>query len=212
MKNTGKYAIVFLMLLLTSGFVFIDDHFSKGAPPANLEKLPLVIGEWRGRALAVDDRVKCILETDYIISRDYADQDGRHVLLSVVYYPDNKIGFHNPESCNVGAGSHIVQKDVQSLTLESPNIAPEEFRVNRLILDGDRGRKVIGYFFVSGDYMTCDYTKFRMHMMGQQMGFRTPSGAQIQIHSEVRSDIKTTEKIIADFLRVLKPILSQYAS
>jgi EpsI family protein len=211
MKNRGKYAIIFLFLLLTSGFVFVDEHFSKGAPPSNLEKLPLMIGEWRGTNFPVEERIKHILETEYIMNRDYVNRDGRHVFLSVVYYPDNKIGFHNPESCNVGAGSHIVHKDVQSLMIERPDGGSEIFKVNRLILSGERGDKVILYFFVSGDYMTSDYFKFRLHMMKQQMGFRTPSGAQIQIHSTIESDSETTVRIIAEFLRLLKPILPQYA-
>ena len=84
--------------------------------------------------------------------------------------------------------------------------------MNRLILQRMQGDKVILYFFVSGNYMTHDYKKFRLHMMKQQMGFRRPSGAQIQVHSNIVPDLKTTIAVMEDFIQNLAPRLPDYLS
>jgi EpsI family protein len=200
------------MLVITAGFVFIDGSLSKSVGTIDLEKLPLTLGGWQGKSYPVQERILQILETEYILDRDYVNGDGRHMFLSIVYYPDNKIGFHNPESCNTGAGSKIIQKDVLPIGIKNSTTQLDGFKVNRLILQRMQGDKVILYFFVSGNYMTHDYLKFRLHMMKQQMGFRRPSGAQIQIHSTIAPDLKTTLPVMEDFIRNLAPILPDYLS
>jgi EpsI family protein len=212
MKKTKNYLILFILLVITAGFVFIDGSLSKSVQTIDLEKLPLTLGGWQGKSFPVQERILKILETEYILDRDYVNGDGRHMFLSIVYYPDNKIGFHNPESCNTGAGSKIIKQDVLSIKNNKTDVRSEDFGVNRLILQRMQGDKVILYFFVSGNYMTHDYLKFRLHMMKQQMGFRRPSGAQIQIHSTVAPDLKTTLPVMEDFIRNLAPILPDYLS
>jgi len=212
MKKTKNYLIIFILLLIAAGFVFMDSSLSKSASMVNLDKLPLTLGEWQGKSFPVEERILRILETEYILDRDYVNGEGRHVYLSIVYYPDNKIGFHNPESCNTGAGSKIIKKDVQSIKNGKTDGQSEDFKVNRLILQRMQGDKAILYFFVSGNYMTHDYKKFRLHMMKQQMGFRRPSGAQVQIHSTIFPDLKTTVSVMGDFIRNLAPLLPDYLS
>jgi len=213
MKNREKkYLIVLVLLVIIAGFVFADACLTKDVSMVDLEKLPLAIGSWHGQDFPVDERIKNILQTDYILSRDYTNQEKKHVFLSVVYYPDNKIGFHNPESCNTGTGSSLVKKDVQSLKIKRSDALSEDLRVNKLLMEGAKGDKIILYFFVSGDYMTCDYLKFRLHMMKQQMGFRRPSGAQIQIHGNIDSDPESTVSTMEDFIKDLAPLLPDYLS
>jgi EpsI family protein len=212
MKKTRNYVIMFVLFLITAGFVFMDSSLSRSAPTVNLEKLPLTLGDWQGRGFPVDERILRILETEYILDREYVNREGSRIFLSVVYYPDNKIGFHNPESCNVGAGSKIGQKDVLAIGNSTTNSQMNGFKTNRLIMEREKGNKVILYFFVSGNYMTHDYLKFRLHMMKQQMGFRRPSGAQVQVHSNIISDLKTTTTVMEDFIRNLAPLLPDYLS
>ena len=203
-----NYLILFILLAATAGFVYADARLSRKFRPIDLNKLPLTVGSWEGRSFPVAERILRILETEFILDRDYVNKEGRHVYLSIVYYPDNKIGFHNPESCNTGEGSKIIKKDVLPIgKKESAGL-----KVNRLILERTQGNKVILYFFVSGDYITHDYFNFRLHMMKQQMGFRRPSGAQVQVHSVIAPDLNTTVPIMEDFIRKLAPLLPDYLS
>jgi len=208
-----KLSLILLLLVLAAAMVFIDDRLSSGAAAVNLNRLPIEIGQWKGHAYPPDERIMRILGTEYILDRDYVNPDQRHVYLSVVYYPDNKIGFHNPESCNTGEGSKIAKKDVYSIGRAGTNpAAGSDIKVNRLILERTKGDKVILYFFVSGNFMTHDYLEFRLHMMKQQMGFRRPSGAQVQIHGVVAPDLNTTMPVLEDFIRSLEPLLPDYLS
>jgi EpsI family protein len=208
MTKTKNCLILLILLVITAGFVFIDRSLSKSPQTIGLDNLPLTLGEWQGKSFQTDERIMRILQTEYILDRNYTNSTGWNVYLSIVYYPDNKIGFHNPESCNTGAGSKIIRKDVLSIT----NGKSEDFKVNRLILERTQGNKVILYFFVSGNYITHDYLKFRLHMMRQQMGFRRPSGAQVQIHSAIGADPNTAVPILEDFIRSLAPLLPDYLS
>lgn len=212
MKEIKNYLIIFILLAITAGFVFIDGVFSRRVRKIDLEKLPLTLGEWQGKSYPVQERILQILNTEYILDRDYVNGDGRHMFLSIVYYPDNKIGFHNPESCNTGAGSKIIQKDILTIHDRGRHNRTEGFKVNRLILQRIHGDKVILYFFVSGDYMTHDYKKFRLRMIKKQMAFQRPSGAQIQIHSNIVIDLKTTLWAMEDFIQNLIPLLPDYLS
>lgn len=207
MKQNRKYLILLFLLLIAGGFVLIDNRLSRGVRPVDLNKLPLAIGGWSGKTFPVSERILKILETEYILDRDYVNEQGRHIYLSIVYYPDNKIGFHNPESCNTGEGAKIAKKDVLPIGKNESAL-----KVNRLIMERTQGNKVILYFFVSGDYITHDYFKFRLHMMKQQMGFRRPSGAQVQIHAVIGQDLQTTISIMEDFIRNLAPHLPKYLS
>ena len=213
MEKRKKLSIILLLLVIAAVMVFIDDRFSAGAAPVNLNQLPVQIGEWKGRNYPPDERVMQILGTEYILDRDYANREGSHVYLSIVYYPDNKIGFHNPESCNTGEGSKIIKRDIHSIGNGNTGKASANgFKVNRLILERTGVDKAIFYFFVSGDYITHDYFKFRLHMLKQQMTFRRASGAQVQIHSAVGPDLNGTVSVMDDFIRNLVPLLPDYLS
>ncbi len=210
--KTRNYLILLILLAVAAGFVFADARLSRDVRPVDLNKLPLTVGNWAGKSYPVQERILRILETEYILDRDYVNIEGRHVHLSIVYYPDNKIGFHNPESCNTGMGAKIVKKDVQSINNGNINIETKDLKVNRLILERTQGDKVILYFFVSGNYITHDYLKFRLHMMKQQIVFRRPSGAQVQIHSVIGRNLNSTMPIMEDFIRNLAPLLPNYLS
>jgi EpsI family protein len=210
MEPTKKLLILCALLLLTGGFVFVDERISSGLVAVNVvEKLPLSLGGWRGTAFPVEQRVKDILDTEFIISRDYMDQGGRHVFLSMVYYPDNKIGFHNPESCNTGVGMKVL--DNRLVPLRLPVGSPDrDLVVNRLVLGTEDPVKVIYYFYVTAAAMTGNYPKFRWEMLKQQLAFKRPSGAQVQIHLPVGGSVEETLPLTEEFAAALVPVLKGY--
>ncbi len=170
-----------------------------------MAKIPAIVGEWRGRDMPVEERIERILNTNHLLFRDYINGEGKHIFLSVVYYVDNKIGFHNPESCNTGLGSYVVSRDVLDLPLERSLSNSEVFPVNRLVMGGTKTDKVILYFYVAGNYLTHDYLKFRLHLLKQRMAFQRPGCAQIQLHSDAELGTDSTTAIMANFLKELVP-------
>lgn len=210
METSKKILIVCILLLAACGFVFVDERLSRGSDVVNVvEKLPLSFGEWRGSAYPVDERIKEILETEYIVSRGYANPAGRHVFLSIVYYPDNKIGFHNPESCNTGVGMKVIDSRLVPIALPGAGRS-RNLVVNRLVLGMNEPKKVIYYFYVTGTAMTGKYSTFRWEMLKQQLAFRRPSGAQVQIHVPAMETVEATQSLAEDFTATLVPILQGY--
>ena len=210
--NLKRYLTVFLLFLITSGFVFVDDRASRSAPQVQMAKVPAIVGEWQGRDIAVEERIRRILNTNHLLLRDYINREGKHIFLSIVYYAENKISFHRPESCNTGLGSYVVQKEVLALPFEKPRSNSEIFRVNRLIMGGAKGDKVILHFYVAGDYMTHDYLRFRLHMVKQRMAFQGQGSALIQLRSDSELGADSTTAIMANFLKELVPLLIDYIS
>lgn len=210
METSKKILIISILLLVACGFVIADSRLSRGSHVVNVvENLPLSLGEWRGSVFPVDERIKDILDTDYIISRDYSNPAGRHVFLSIVYYPDNKIGFHNPESCNTGIGMKVLDNRLVPLALQGAGES-RKLVVNRLILGMNEPTKVIYYFFVTGTAMTGNYSEFRWEMLKQQMAFKRPSGAQVQFHVPVRDSVEATRPLAEAFAAALVPVLQGY--
>lgn len=204
-------AITLLLLLLaTSGFVFLDNHLANKPVTVKLEDFPFTVGEWRGTPYTVEDRVKDILETEYILSRDYSSPQGEHVYLSLVYYPDNKIGFHNPESCNTGVGMKVLDERIVPITVTLAGGKQEQIDLNRLVLGHSEPVRVIYYFYLSGDRMTGKYSTFRWEMLQQQMQFKRPSGAQVQLHVPVRGSVDATRDVVTRYMNSLAPALTSF--
>lgn len=201
-----KVLVVFLLLLVTSGFVYMDTRLSSGTVTLDPSRLPLALEGWRGTEFPVDARVKEILDTEYILSRDYMNRAGEHVSLSLVYYPDNKIGFHNPESCNTGVGMKVLGRSMAPLGIGRNRT----IEVNKLLLGSSEPVKALYYFYVTGAAMTGNYPRFRWEMMRQQMAFRRPSGAQVQIHVRIPDGKDTTYPLMEDFARALIPALTRF--
>jgi EpsI family protein len=205
-----KAIIVMLLMLATSGFVLLDSYMANKPVTVNLDDFPLTVGEWRGISYTVEDRVKDILDTEYILSRDYVSPQGEHVFLSMVYYPDNKIGFHNPESCNTGVGMKVLEEKIVPVTIPMRAGGQKQIDLNMLVLGQDAPAKVIYYFYLTGDTMSGKYAAFRWQMMRQQMQFKRPSGAQVQLHITVRGSVEGTRDLVTRYMNALAPALLSY--
>jgi EpsI family protein len=205
-----KAITILILFLATSGFVFLDNHLASKPVTVNLEDFPFTVGNWRGTPYMVEDRVKELLETDYILSRDYVSEKGEHVYLSLVYYPDNKIGFHNPESCNTGVGMKVLEERLVPLTVPLAGGRQQQIELNMLVLGREEPTKVIYYFYLTGDAMTGKYSTFRWEMMQQQMRFKRPSGAQVQLHIPIRGSKEDTRKLVENYMTSLAPVLLSY--
>jgi EpsI family protein len=205
-----KAITILLLLLATSGFVFLDNHLVNKPVTVQLEDFPFTVGNWRGTPYAVDDHVMEILETKYILSRDYVNLKGDHVYLSLVYYPDNKIGFHNPESCNTGVGMRVLDERLVPVTVPTGEGRQKQIVLNMLVLGQAEPGKVIYYFYLTGDTMSGNYSTFRWAMMQQQMRFKRPSGAQVQIHIPVRGGVEATRSVVTDYMTSLAPALLSF--
>ncbi len=76
----------------------IQSKQSKQKTEIDLSKIPLDIGEWRGKEIPIDKQTKDILETNSVLIREYTNSKDDAISLAIVYYKDSRIAFHLPES------------------------------------------------------------------------------------------------------------------
>jgi hypothetical protein len=95
------------------------------AAVARLDRIPEVIGDWRGRpAMALDRRVLAMAEIAGYVSRRYEDRrSGAAVSLLVVCGRPGPIAVHTPDICYPGAGFAAVGPPAPQA------IGPAEFQV-----------------------------------------------------------------------------------
>jgi hypothetical protein len=72
---------------------------------ARLERLPMLIGDWEGRATTLDKRTLEAAEISGYVMRSYRNRrDGRTVMVLLVCGRPGPIAVHTPEVCYAGSG------------------------------------------------------------------------------------------------------------
>ncbi len=103
-------------LLIISGIVYglRTDRWSMSERrvemAANLEKLPIQIGDWTGKDLPLDPRVKRYAEADAILQRRYARQeDAKQIEATLIILTGRAaaISVHTPEICFANSGYRL---------------------------------------------------------------------------------------------------------
>ena len=208
-KFKTRYIIVLALLLLTSGYVLFDSYSSSQSLLAEVEKIPFSLGDWSGKKIVIDREIFDILGTNSVIMREYRNPQGKIAWLSIVYYPDNRVGFHHPESCYGGMGYTIIGERVETLEIKGERPCTIEARV--LHYRRDDNEKLIIYFFEVGDFITPSYLKLRKKMMLNQIKFKRHSGAMVRFSTPILDgNIDEAFTTLKEFMSQLVPILPQY--
>ena len=208
-KFKTRYLIVLSLLLLTSIYVFFNSFSSSQSALVEVEKIPLSVYNWSGKKIAIDKEIFDILGTNSVIMRDYKNLEGKIVWLSIVYYPDNRVGFHHPESCYGGVGYTIIDDRVE--TIEIHGEKPCLIQAKVLHYRRDSIEKLIIYFFEAGDFVTPSYLKLRGRMMLNQIKFKRRSGAMVRFSTPIlNGNADEAFTTLKEFMNELVPILPQY--
>ncbi len=94
---------------------------------AVLHSVPLQMGEWKGRDLALDERTYEILETRNVLSRVYQNaKDGSVHLLIVSSHKDRRVA-HPPEVCYLSSHYSILNSGKELFRGNGQNIFLKSF-------------------------------------------------------------------------------------
>jgi len=208
MNNFKKrYLLTVLLLLTTAVAVF---YIQRGSPATatkiDIKTIPIKIGEWQGKDLPIDELTTDILETDAVLLRIYENPKGRQVALAVVYYQDNRVALHLPESCISGAGSFIVKEDVEPIPLPGEN----DFKANLMQVKGDKGNQVIVYYFESTGTRTASYKDMRWQRMMNRVRSRSNNGALVRFSTVSSASPEEDLALVKSFMALMSPLLTEY--
>jgi EpsI family protein len=198
--NHRVRVVCILLALVASLTCFLHATAQPHSAPARLGDFPLIIGDYLGRDLPVDESAKNILETPNVLMREYVGAEGVAVTLSIVYYERYRVAFHLPEGCMTGVGSIIAASGTEHISDDPPIIA------NKLILKQSEGAEFVYYFFMVGDLITPSYPEMRLKLMTEHLKRRNVGAAL------VRFSAKTNGEDEDDALRVMRDFGKQLAS
>ncbi|MBI5116954.1 EpsI family protein [Candidatus Poribacteria bacterium] len=193
-------------VLTTLVKVTVRAHPTNAAP---LDELPLVIGDFSGTEIPVEQSIKEILETPNVLMREYVGPRGVSITAAVVYYPQYRVYFHMPEGCMVGSGSVIVAEEREIIAL--PNAQKATLAANKIVLKQRGSDEHVMYFFVSGDLMTPSYPAMRFHLMMEHLKGRTAGAALVRFSTRAGEDnrVQNTQALKA-FIADVCPLLPIY--
>jgi EpsI family protein len=208
-KLKSRYIILIAILLLTSvivGYLSYDTFNKAKAASLTIGKIPLKLGKWKGTDIPLDERVYDILETKAIINRSCVC-NGSSVFLSVVYYPETKVGFHGPEECLGGKGIQI-SKSAQTIIISQQDSNRIRIDLNQLIRQKNGSSELVYYFFKAGNFIGRSYIRMRFKLAINKFFEREKSGALIRVSTPILDDnVERSREVLEDFVGKLYPFL-----
>lgn len=193
--------LIFGLAALSAGNMLYPSRMETGTGKA--ASLPLVLGEWAGQDVEIEDYVKQILETDNIVQRNYVklQASSEKVQMAIVYSANNRRVAHPPDICYKGEGWEKMAKGV----IEPAGLPP----MMRLLLAKGRGsRDIVYYCFKAGGELTPDYYTQQLNMIRNQMLRREETASALIRFSTHIGDNETDAQAdarIQDLMRVMMP-------
>ena len=103
-----KRFLILLVLLVPLGglAVLIRTIVVEPDREAQLERIPMDIGLWRGQDLGIGESTAASLQATHALLRAYQHPDGTYLTLFIAYFRDQKYGsqIHSPRHCLPGGG------------------------------------------------------------------------------------------------------------
>ncbi len=195
-----NFLITVLILVVTMALsvpLYLNVPSAKDEP--QVSRLPMQIGDWTGRDLAIDEYSYEILETRNLIMREYSRGSDK-VYVYIIYSTDNRKVSHPPEVCFEGGGITITDKKKFSLVLADGRTV----NANNLKVEKAGLVNIVYYLYKAGSYYTDNYLKQQIHIALARLGFKNLSGAMIRLSAEVKAeDGERAEQNLRDFFKVI---------
>ncbi|MGQ9609408.1 MAG: exosortase C-terminal domain/associated protein EpsI [bacterium] len=202
--SNKRFIIAFILLSFTAIITYGSYSLRNYSDELYTPKIPLIIGNWYGKELGMDERTYKILETKDAIMREYINSNDT-VLLAIVFSQDNRKVAHPPEVCFAGGGWERSDRGIETLIING-----REIKMNRLILQKDSWKQVVLYLYKSGDKLTENYYAQQFNIILNGMLSKDTSSALIRVSANVYDgDVSEKIALTKNFFREIIPIIEQ---
>lgn len=201
--------IIVAILVLTALLTFVFSQSERTRLNKSFDLFPLEIGEWKGVKDTLDQKVYNILGVEDYILGNYQNRQGNRINLYVGFYQSQKEGdlIHSPKNCMPGAGWNIIRTDQEPLVFQKGEIPSS---VIRLLLQKGGEKQIVLYWFHSrGRIIGSEYMQ-KIWLVIDSMTKRRTDGAFVRLISPIIKSEETTDKLLTEFAREIKPILDEY--
>jgi EpsI family protein len=201
----GRIIILISLLLLTGAMVWIHWFLYVGQESGGNLAIPFHADQWVGKEQVVPDSVVDILQADSVMIRTYSNKD-QWIWLALVFYKDNLLGFHAPESCFGGLGYTLRREKTIDLFIKKWNMT---VKINNLRYSGSEDERVLFYYYQIGTFVTESYFKMRLAFFLERLRFKKPGVALVELYSPVSANgVRQAEENLQDFLSYFIPELA----
>ncbi len=203
-KRIVNFVVVIVLTLSAAGFM---TTLKKAGPLVNNRffDFPLVIGDWTGRDIPMNDYVYKGIETPYLFLRDYSSPRYQNpVNLSIVWFDDTNIAFHAPESCLGGVSNEVKEEGILSVKLD------REYEIRKFITNLGGIDYLVIYFFDVDGFITTSQSDIRMQVLYKRLLFHRASATFVRLMAPVNTSEQETMKSLLDFLQIIYPVLPDY--
>lgn len=193
--QTIKVRLLVLTIALVIASLMLGGLLSRGkndlgSNGSNLNNFPLNHSGWIGEKISMGQKVYDILETNALVLNRYV-KEGKSVVLAIVYYPDAKVSFHDPELCYGGRGVKII-KDVREINVKEFGL----MNVNVLATDRGNSKELVYYFYKSGEFMGNSYNRMRFNLVKNNLFSKEKGGALIRVSTPVLDNDRASSSLI----------------
>ncbi len=199
-------AIIALLAVTTAVHLAIhaaQDRAAFAAPELTKLDIPSVVADYTqyGEDMDAGDRVREILQTSTILTRNYVSPRGWPVQLTIVYAGTTRGSLHFPEVCLVGQGYEVRGQDSVPVGFM--------FTAKRLELVKGERNEIVLYWFKTGNHFTGSYFLNTWYWALAKLAFKAPSSAMIRLSTPVgEQGEEACFHVVEDFAMKLAPILS----
>ncbi len=210
------YKLTFIILIVAIAAAY-GLRFIRGEVAVvekNFNKLPLIIGEWKGVDNDFAKEIYDVLRADENVSRIYTRADGKKLGLYIGYYGTKRGGHpeHIPSGCYTGAGWGI--ESVTPLDIQAHDGSKKITVNNFYAVKGNEGEQVLYWLQNFRGKVSHTGLKQNIEKMKTKLLYNRNDGAFIRINSRVDlSKGETREEIIEfekDFISYLITLLPKY--
>jgi len=199
-----RYLITIILLLVTAFITF--GAYSNVNRPSELytQKIPLIINNWYGKDVTMEERTYEVLETKDAIMREYNKPDGKRVMFIVVFAESNRKVAHPPEVCFEGSGWARVDKEIQAVLING-----RQLKFNRLTIQQDSEKQLVMYLYKAGNNLTPDYYIQQVNIIASNILRKKASSALIRISALIEDNIEDSASLLREFAEDMMPYLEK---
>jgi len=175
------------------------------AEEGRLASIPLRLAGWTGLDYTLDERTLEILGTRDVLSRSY-DKGSERVQLLIVWARQARRRTHPPEECFAGEGYRIAAERERPVGLAMWSLGGRDFSVQELVLDRGDERRLVWYFYKSGDRLNTSYWAHQLGVVLRKLADPGASDVLVRADTRVRGgDLDSSRRTLADFLSAFLP-------
>jgi EpsI family protein len=188
-----RFLVTALLLAATAGYVFLHPPQNLAIGHGALAACPERLGAWDGTDLSFADAVVEELHADDLLIRRY--QGPTDVAwLCVVVHQNRRYGAHDPRLCYESQGWEIEQPG-RAVVADG---TPGGLTVNRFIATRRTERRLVYYWWLTGDLATADAAAFRRAMAVSGALENRSWGAFVRVETAIRGDDRESAARAAD--------------